>query len=456
MKFSRIALAVAALGAASAASAASVNFAGATATSISTVKALNALCAGGVTVYKDNNTSTTALGNVFTVKCASGNFTGSGVTVDTARFNLSGGSASAALRTNITGGSQTEFLDEAASTCVDIGPGTGSLSFLSGASSLKNCTTSVKVTEFAAGGHMDVEGTLFTALGVTTLASVPASSYVASGFTQAFGLAVSPKLYAALQEYQVAKGLLPASCATIAGTTYTATNDTTPACQPSISKPEFAALAKNGVNTFKSTGAAFLTGAVNNTQSTDLTGVTLTNAIPAGSAIQWCRRPNTSGTQASTELYFLNRGNNGSLGGSQSVFGLTGTTNVTQSLATSVANSGSSNAITCLSNTATYAVGTLSLENNPIGTANGYRFVKVQGTTTAEGVAGSAQTAEAIAGRYDFVYETVKYCPAGVCDPLLNAVDTALPPGSSTPGVFLSSEQKFKRNGKSTQPYTLY
>jgi hypothetical protein len=117
-------------------------------------------------------------------------------------------------------------------------------------------------------------------------------------------------------------------------------------------------------------------------------------------------------------------------------------------------NSGTSNVRTCL-NAAGYSIGVVSAENNPIGGADTYRFVKVNGVSTTAGVAGDANTAEAIAGRYDFVYETFKFCPGGTCNPILDEIDGALPAGASSPGLFLGTEAKANRGGKSTAPYII-
>lgn len=229
---------------------------------------------------------------------------------------------------------------------------------------------------------------------------------------------------------------MPASCAT---------GDTTIACQPTVSKADIAAFMKASSNTAKTTGASWLTPANG-----------AAPVIPAATKLTWCRRPNTSGTQASAQLYFLNLGGTGDLGGSLGVFGSsTGTAagiNInTGTTFTASTRSGSGDVKTCLNGAADYAFGPLSLENIA-GSADTFKFVKVSGVSSADGV---SNTVNAINGAYDYVYTTYKFCPAGTCVKVLNDMDTALSAGSSSPGLFLSSEARYTRGTKSTIPYTV-
>lgn len=437
MKFSRLMLAVAALGASHAAMAAgNVNLTGASASTINITKALNTLCTNGggsATVYKSNNTSLSSLGNVFTVVCSGGQFGTNASDVDVVRVNVGGGSASAI--TNVSGyGSATTFLDHNSSTCADLAAGSGALSFLA-AGKMKNCTTAVNVTEFSSGGHMDVEGSIFSKTGVAIPAAVNAATdYVASGFQQAFGVAVSTTLYSALQNYQKVTGELSASCTT---------GDTTIACQPSISKADLASFMKSGLaatNAAKTAGASWLTPVANGAQ------------IASGTQITWCRRPGSSGTQASAQLYFLNLGGTGDLGGALAVDGsATAPATVTRGNLLISTNSGSSDVKTCLNGASNYAFGSLSLENIA-GSSDTFKYVKVSGTSSADGV---SNTTNAINGSYDYVYTTYKFCPAGTCAKVLNDMDTALTAGASSPGLFLTSEARYTRGSKSTLPYTV-
>jgi hypothetical protein len=154
-------------------------------------------------------------------------------------------------------------------------------------------------------------------------------------------------------------------------------------------------------------------------------------------------------------LYFLNAPTGGGeLGGQLTAVGsptAPGSANVGTAF-TVTTNSGSGDVKNCL-NAAGHAVGTISLENNPIGGSDTYRFVKLNNQSGSEGVLGASQTGEAIAGRYDFVYQTYQYCPGGACSPILTALNTptALPAGASTAGLYLASETNFKR-AKATAP----
>ena len=91
---------------------------------------------------------------------------------------------------------------------------------------------------------------------------------------QGFGIMVSDNMYLAMQAVQVADGRLPAGCAGL----------TPGQCQPSISKEEYTAIVDGG-------NFAYI-------NSTALTGTANT--------INLCRRVETSGTQAASNVYFLN------------------------------------------------------------------------------------------------------------------------------------------------------
>jgi hypothetical protein len=428
---------------------------GASASSVNVAKALRTLCVanGGTFKLYKTSSSTSSLGNIFTATCTGADFDSG---VDQVRVNVSGGSLGAVTNSTTTAVAR---IDPAAATCSNIGAGTESLSFMP-ANEMQNCGATGQLNQIGDGGYLDVSPEVFQANGLSLSGADPEVDFVVSNFFQSFGVAVSSSLYGALQAYQVAKGQLPASCATKTGAgpfLYTATNATTPDCQPSVSRAQIGALINNINNNAKKAGANVLIGGTA-TVANDLTGGDTISPSPAlKTNVTYCRRPNTSGTQASTQLYFLyNPLANGELGGATTVTGpetsgsLTYNTPVTM---TSTVNSGSSDVKACL-NAAGYSFGSLSAENNPIGGADTYRFVKVNNVSTSGGVAGAAPTAEAIAGRYDFVYQTWKYCPAGTCATILDAIDDALAPGASSPGLFLGTETKFSRlNGKATAPY---
>lgn len=426
---------------------------GASASSVNVVKALRTLCvanSGTFKVYKQA-AATNALGNIFTATCTGGDFDSG---VDQVRVNVAGGSAGAVINSTATAVGR---VDPAGATCTALGAGTEALSFLP-AGELQNCGTTGVVNQLGDGGYLDVNAAVFVLNGVSGFESVDLDGdFQPSNFLQSFAVGVSDSLYRTLQAYQVAKGRLPASCATLAGSTYTATGSTTVECQPSVSRAQVGALINSTNNNAKRAGANFLIGGTA-TVANDLTGgITISPSPALKTLITYCRRPNTSGTQASTQLYFLsNPTATGDLGGAVAVSPphVTGSASYNSPATVTVTvNSGTGDVRTCL-NAAGYSLGTLSAENNPIGGSDTYRFVKVNNVSTTAGVAGDSQTAEAIAGNYDFVYQTWKYCPGGTCASILDAIDNALAPGASSPGLFLGSESKFNRLlGNATAPY---
>ena len=108
----------------------------------------------------------------------------------------------------------------------------------------------------------------------TALRSVPVG-------LQAFGLVVNNNFYKALRDRDIARGYLPASCDSEAfsGTTVTS------ACRPTMARHEYASLIAEG----GATNLTFLLG-----------------ASGASSSLVVNRRYGGSGTQASSNMYFLN------------------------------------------------------------------------------------------------------------------------------------------------------
>jgi hypothetical protein len=470
MKLTHIALAALALAAGNAAFAATERLTGASASEINVVRGLKNLCgANTFAVYKQTS-SLSSLGNIITVTC-SANF---GTTsVDQVRVNVSGGSLGAVTgTTGQTGAVGVAMIDPAAATCTpatgagSLAAGTGPLSFLA-AGELRNCASTGTSLETGNGGFMDVDGTIFRASGLAIPATVTdTSDYIASNFYQAFAVGVSNSLYLALQAYQVAQGLMPAvssaaqgsvTCATVAGTVYTGTGATVPDCQPSLSRAQIAGFVVSG-GAVKTIGANALIGGTT-TLKNDLSGksITPTQDVALKSKLTYCRRPNTSGTQASVQMYFLNSPiGAGEVGGALGVVGsstapavvLTGTTFAADT------GSGTSDAKTCL-NAAGYAFGIVSAENNPLAGSDTYRFVKLNGVSVTEGTSTASNTVESIAGRYDFVYNSAMFCPGGTCATILTELNksTTIVAGQSSPGLYLLSEAKFIRTqGKSSRP----
>jgi hypothetical protein len=195
---------------------------------------------------------------------------------------------------------------------------------------------------------------------------------------QGFGVAVNPAAYAALQAQNIAEGSLDASCAGSSAIT----------CQPSIRKADYASLV-SAEGAIKDVTALF--------NDTTLSG-----------EVTICRRTDLSGTQASSNMFFLNNvcGNLGytgafnPLGAADSAPGT-----IVWNEATSTGN-----AKTCLNNASGYRLGVLSLENVPSG-SDTYKFVKIDGVSPnytfngAATVADPKQRQQFANGSYPYAYE---------------------------------------------------
>lgn len=219
----------------------------------------------------------------------------------------------------------------------------------------------VKATEYAAGILGSGAGYL----------APSALTTVAVGL-QGFGIVANPAMYTALQEQNVADGLLAASCV---GNTVDA------ACQPSISSADYASVASVG-------------GLTKDAAS-------LVPAATATGALTLCRRVDTSGTQASSNLFFLNNvcGSKG-YGGAE-----VPATNLDYSWV--IENSETADVKACVNNAADLRLGVVSLENVP-GASDSYKFVKIDGVSpnfTAAGAVDAKQKTNVRNGTYKFAIE---------------------------------------------------
>ena len=447
MKLNQLALAaVAVFGASQAFAAAPTKYlTGASASSTNVMKAARNLCAnngGTFSLYKVD-TNTNKLGNVFTGQCSTG-FTGA-TAYTTVAMNVAGGSGTAVLNTAANTSTATQFLAPVASCSAITGTETLAASNF-GAFTLYVCPSASgqgKVpdstdtdNQFSDGGFLDVEGNLFPASVIDPTKYNGATDFKLAGFSQAFGVAVNSTLYNALQTAQIASGLIANStCSSDTTIKYTA------ACQPTVSKAQIGSLINaDKANFAKTAGGKVLVGG-----TTDTT------------PIVYCERPQTSGTQQGAQLYFLNYGAAGNIaGGVESIINNGAQYPKTPTATTpftALINSGSSDVKNCLNlqtagnggaGTTGYRFGMLSLENNPIGGSDTYRFVKLDGTAIAQGSSSTdSNTDTAISGLYDYVFETAAFCPAGTCpafvSAILNNTSIALPVGSSTAGLFLGN-----------------
>ncbi|OYW63774.1 MAG: hypothetical protein B7Z32_11915 [Hydrogenophilales bacterium 12-64-13] len=261
-------------------------------------------------------------------------------------------------------------------------------------------------------GLTDVDSKVWIGLRNTNALSQPVPTATGNttfngGFAgQGFGVMASEELYKAMQTVQINDGRLPGSCTV---------GDLTPGqCQPSIAKEEYAAIADDsGFNYVTS----LLSGA-NNPLTGDMNPVNL------------CRRVETSGTQASSNVYFLANpcantsptlgfknprkadfaggtavafdssngdkvtGNYDDLGGIFGVFEGSGTGDARNCV---IRRNGGKNPNDVADALGTYAIGWISLENAP---AAGWKLLKLDGVSpnAYQVVVGSAEDGAVVDG----------------------------------------------------------
>ena len=270
------------------------------------------------------------------------------------------------------------------------GANTGGLNFIN----LTNCTATAPLTcNYASApkviphaGLTDVDSKIWQGRGQfapTTTAFQTSAGFAAQGF----GVAITEVLYTALQSKQFAEGKLP-GCATIP-------NFTPGVCQPSISREQYTSIASQ-------------TGGYH----TDWAPII--GPVGAGQAVNLCRRVSTSGTQASSDTYFLSNPcanaspNFGKLSPATAADTAAGAFHVLE-------NSSTGNVKSCLSfhnngvddpkttnNEATegkYAIGVVSLEN---ATEVGWKFAKLSNVSPD---LDTKQRQAVIDGEYDFAFE---------------------------------------------------
>lgn len=421
MKFTKIALAVVATAAiAGQAQAATTFLSGASATSINYVKSLQSLCGGDFAVFKES-TGTTSLGNFFTAKCSQ-DFTDL-AGVDAVAFNVSGGSYTAIQNSSLLPtNAGLKFVQDFSATPVLVNDPNSVLNGIAVAAGV-TATGSIQ-TE---GGFLDIEPAAFDATLLAPFGGVEglADKVGFANFSQAFGVAVSNSLYTALQTAQ--------------GLTGCGANDMTPACQPTVSRAQYASIASTTTNSAKLSISSLFPAVAPGTI-----------AVPAGK-LTLCRRASTSGTQAASNQFFLNNlTGNGSNGGIE--IPADAATYGPNTLATFEVKegAGTSNARDCL-NAAGYGIGILSLENVPAATT-GYRFVKLN---RVEGFdAAKASKATAIAGEYEFAFQSAKFSVGGAgTNAVIEAIDAGLTT-ISVNGLWGSGDSQFGRNGNNANVIT--
>ena len=257
-----------------------------------------------------------------------------------------------------------------------------------------NCALDSTTVRVPHAGLTDVDTNVWVGMHNTNALSIPVTDPATTGTVlnggfagQGFGVMVSESLYNAMMAKQVAEGRLPVS----AGSASCVAGNFTPgACQPSISKEEYAAIVDSQNFAYVANGA--------------LSG-------DAG-VINLCRRVETSGTQASSNVYFLNNscgnatptkgfklpktvdlvnsptavafnsssghavtGNYDDFGGAFGLFEGSGTGDARNCV---IRRNGGKNPNNVADALGTYAIGWISLENAP---AAGWKLVKLDGVS---------------------------------------------------------------------------
>lgn len=250
-------------------------------------------------------------------------------------------------------------------------------------------------------GLTDVDTNVWVGMANTGALSIPVTNPATTGTVlnggfagQGFGVMVSESLYNAMMAKQVAEGRLPVSAG---GVACAAGNFVPGACQPSISKEEYAAIVADGLYSYVAPAAV---GAASNPLTGSLDTINL------------CRRVETSGTQASSNVYFLNNscgnasptfgfknpktvdlvnsptavafnsssgdnvtGNYDDFGGAFGLFEGSGTGDARNCV---IRRNGGKNPNNVADGLGTYAAGWISLENAP---AAGWKLVKLDGVS---------------------------------------------------------------------------
>jgi hypothetical protein len=430
MKISKVMIAVAALAATSAALAAPnasriIRLTGASATLANMQTALDNLCsaAGGVTSTFPSGSS------IVTKTCANAPVAAGTAYASkaNAQFINFDGTDFAEARINVVDGSFTA-LQGAAGTVTNFpfrNPASNADDDLNG----------------SVGGLLDVEAAAFSSTATDAIPGLfdllDAGTIAQEGVdvVQAFGVVVSAPLYELMFLRQKQDGLIPSTCAL--------TDTSVLACVPSIGKAEMASIiSANTDSPLKAVGAAYW----NSTAKSANTAKDLVYA----------RRVDTSGTQASAQVYFLNtQCSSASVGvipqdnadyGKFAVesFGSTGTLR------------------TRVNSSTDYVIGVMSGENDQ-STLTNARYVRVNFAPMAENAAlgSNTNTKFLLNGKYDFafesklVYDTSNESAAGFMSALKGALQgLSLPKGLAYIDAFDTTGTKmtFSRGGNSCTP----
>lgn len=266
--------------------------------------------------------------------------------------------------------SRVKAIDSSSSTCALQAGSTFSAGTNQPAVTVYNkCTAVVGATAADAaptlpdGGFSDVEAALF-GVDVSSVGSQSAANY-----GQVFGVVVSTTLYRAMQ---AAQGIY-ADAATAASSD----PNFLPANAPSISSTQYASIVSGTIPTWE----------------------TLLGTLGKNKNVYIGRRTNSSGTQASSNAFFLKNPCNGDpvIKGTLNPLGA-----ADSSSTIIVTEDSSTGTLKGRFNTSNFIIGVMSLENNwrTESSANGgYRYIKLDGVHPETAVPGSGTTAD-LNGRY--------------------------------------------------------
>lgn len=252
-------------------------------------------------------------------------------------------------------------------------------------------------------------------------------------------------MYRKLQEQNVAEGLLLSACTTGA---YATVTNASRACQPSIKKSEYASLVS-------------VEGGIKSPARL-LPNVT----IPAGTKVVVQRRVFTSGTQASSNLYFLNNrcSIDASLAGALNPKATTSTAaykvvenpqtgDVRNNVAAGVAGE--------------WTIGVVSLDNaDNSGTSTKWRFVKLDGVSPNVKTDGTTDAKNRVAlqnGRYGFAFEMSAMTPTDLDSDrqeVADAIVVGLTDSTASDltgiayldGAVAAKQARLRRNGNNCSP----
>lgn len=225
-----------------------------------------------------------------------------------------------------------------------------------------------------AGGFSDVEASLFG----TNVA--PYGTEADAGITQTFGVVVTPVLY---RQLQVAQGIYASTAAAAS-----ADPSYDPVNAPNITTAQYTSIVASGGG-----------------YQTDWSP--LLGAAGTGKNIYLARRTPTSGTQASSNVHFLNKPC------ASAVFGSNEPAKASDSTSTFIVSEASSTGgvkttMTNANNAGNFAIGIVSLENNwrtETAANGGYRYIKLDGVHPEGNGDTTFGRNTSINGQYNFVSE---------------------------------------------------